>query len=237
MNRTAANMTESNTISSAYSRHQNKNIFKRKRINKFLKLIILLSFIIIALILYSIMSNISGSRMDSYYERQLGTAEKILDNAKTPRAKALGYANIGYIYLKGEQAGKAIVNFKRALGYYPKSPVVKYWLGVAYREDGNSKDAIKLLNESLSGTPKKKKFIAYYKLGEIYQNQKKYDLALQNYKKSVSDNGTMWNSRAKLAEILEIKGKKKEALIQYKVAAKFNPENKKLKEAIKRLSK
>lgn len=233
----AANLTESKTISNVYSRRQNKNIFKRKKINKFLKLTILFSFAIFALILYSLISNLSGNKMDSYYERQLEAAEKILDKAETPKAKALGYANIGYIYLKGEQTGKAIVNFKRALGYYPKSPVVKYWLGVAYWEDGNSKDAIKLLNESLSGTPKKKKFIAYYKLGEIYQNQKKYDLALQNYKKSASDNGTMWNSRAKLAEILEIKGKKKEALVQYKVAAKFNPENKKLKEAIKRLSK
>lgn len=181
---------------------------------------------------------IKPKSLGTYYENQLKNAEQILSTAQSKGNKegeALAYANIGFIYFKGGDYNKAIINLNRALKIKPKDHVVLYWIGMSYFEKDDLKEAEKHLLRAAENATRLKKGLPLYDLGRLYEKQNKYDKAIEAYEKSINDNTKMWNPHANLAKLYEKKGNNALALKEYENAYQYNSEDKALKKAIDRL--
>lgn len=170
----------------------------------------------------------------TYFDFQLRIWQQVVE--KDPK-NALGHANLGFVYLQMKKYDQAIDAFKTALKYDPKNVTALYNLGITNYELGKKKLAIENLKAAAEAAPAGNKFLAYYKLGEIYQEQKKYPQAIEVYQKSIQDDPTMWNSHFKLGQLYEKTKQKDLALEEFKKASVFNPNSTEIKKAIERLSK
>ena len=143
--------------------------------------------------------------------------------------------NVGFVYLEDDQEKRAEEYFIKALKNDPKYVPALYNLGVYYKKNDNIKKAVDNLTSAAKYAEDGNKYLAFFTLGEIYQDQKKFDKAIESYLKSIEDDDQIWNSHHKLGEIYESQGEMVKALEQYKEAVKFNPENTELSDAIERL--
>ena len=143
--------------------------------------------------------------------------------------------NVGFVYLEADQEKRAEEYFIKALKNDPKYVPALYNLGVYYKKSDKIKKATDNLKNAAKYAEDGNKYLAYFTLGEIYQDQEKLDEAIDYYLKSIEDEDQIWNSHHKLGGIYEAKGENGKALEHYKEAIKFNPENTELREAIERL--
>lgn len=207
----------------------------RKKQKKFKVLILLLSLMIVAILAAIAIS--PRNELDTFYKNKLVAAEVILEKAKAKgnkQGQSMAYINMGYIYYKGGDYSRAIVNFNRAIRVTPKSHVAYYWLGMSYLGEKNYDEARVNLEWAAENAPKKQKYLPLFDLGRTYEAINKPDEAMKAYQSSIKDSPQMWNPHANLAALYEKKGKHKQALLSYRRAYKYSNDVE-IKKAIDRL--
>jgi tetratricopeptide (TPR) repeat protein len=143
---------------------------------------------------------------DSYFRlSRFDEAVQALEKAHSMKSDNSAIADtLGKIYRKqgtdalaGKQYDLAIRTLSKAKEYSPKDGYVYYNLAEAYLFQKNYPEAEKALGQALSLVPKDSIVDVYGRLGLAYENQKKWDLALDTYKKAdgVSPN-TKWVKEA-----------------------------------------
>lgn len=218
------------------SRKKSKKDKDLRRTYKRLRLAAIILAVIVVAAVAMFIARMDSTGMDSYYENQLDAAERVISGTNNPKALSAAYAKIGYIYFKVKRFPQADINFKKALSYTPKSAVVLYWLGRTSDSSGSANEAIKYYTKAGENARKSGKYLPYYELGTIYQRQKKYDKAIEFYKKSVADHNQIWNTYLKLGQVYEKTNQKNLAIENYKLALKFYPDSKEANAGVKRLT-
>ncbi len=120
-------------------------------------------------------------------------------------------------------------------------PVYALEVGIAMKELGLFEEAIVNLNKALAGDNKIKKE-AYYYLGQIFSEIKKYDMAIENLLnalniKNVEDEEKERAIYYELGKAYEAKSNFREAIKYYKILYEKDPTYKELKEKIIQLAK
>lgn len=223
---------ESQTLAPAQHR-----IEKKGRLERRLRLAAIFLFILIIVSGTFLLVKFFQSRNApprTYFQYQLQIWQAMLE--KNPKDPAVN-TNIGYIYLKMGENRRALDYLEKALSLNPKFVPALYNLGIYYKKQGQSGKAVKLLESAAENAEQGNKYLAYFTLGEIHQDGKKYDKALDYYTKSLDDNATIWNTYRRLGEIYEFKKDKKQAYENYKRASMFNPDDLTLKAKVEELSK
>ena len=169
----------------------------------------------------------------NYYDFQLRLWKDTL--AKNPKSPDV-HTTIGYLYLKKGDTRRGLGYLKSALKLDAKFTPALYNLGVHYKDVKDYDRALDYLGKAAQYS-KEDRYLAYYTLGEVYEELGKTDKALKSYETSAGENGTMWNTAYKLGQIYEKKGNFTKSLEYYERAALFNPNNDRLNEAIARLKK
>ena len=191
---------------------------------------------IISLFVYNYIQARTG-RPKSTYEFQLNTLKAFQDAVNKNPKDAVAHTNLGYAYAQMGKNGRAIGEFKKAVKYDSKNADAHLLLGRLYIKISQEDNAIPHLKEAAKQAPEKGKALAYFTLGEIYEEKKDLERAFDYYTKSSEDEPLMWNAHFKLGQFYERDDKKEQALAEYKEAEKYNPNNSEIKQAIERVSK
>jgi len=105
--------------------------------------------------------------------------------------------------------------------------------GYAYQTSGDLKSAAKMWLRSIDITPT---YSAEYSLGLYYRDTKQYDDALKHWEAALKIKPDDGQVRAWVGSLYEKSGDTKKALARYREAAAYLPNDKSIKDAIKRLS-
>ena len=215
-------------------------IKKALRTERFLKIGVALMGVatvgVISLFVYNYISARTGEPK-SYYEFQLDTLEFWQDVVKKNPKDSTSHTNLGFAYARMGRNGRAIAEYKTAIKLDSKNADAYLHLSRLYVKIGQKDNAISHLTKAAKYAPQRARALAYFTLGEIYEEKNDLDRAFDYYMKSAKDEPLMWNAHFKLGQFYERDGDKESALAEYKEAEKFNPENQKIKESIERLSK
>lgn len=169
----------------------------------------------------------------SYNDLQLRTWQaRVSKNPKDPEA----HVNLGAVYFKMDNMNRALQEINLALSLDKKNADAYFYRGRVYKERGEDKKALADLRKSVKYSQKEARLSPLFELAGLYTKQKKYDSAIKAYEALIAENPIFWNAHYQLAKILEKTGDKTRALAEYQEAAKFNPKNKDLQKAIKRLT-
>lgn len=145
-------------------------------------------------------------------------------------------ANLGATYLDMGDYDAAIKELKLALDQEPASFTYMFRLGFAYRGAEQLDEAIGAFLGSAELTPKTEKYPALFEAANTYMMKGDIAAAKDYAQQSIADNDMIWNSHYLLGQILEQEGDKAGAKEQYEAAAKFNPTDAALQEALQRVS-
>lgn len=148
----------------------------------------------------------------------------------------LARANLGAIYLDMGDTDQAIKELTISLDQEPESFTYMSKLGDAYMKDGNYDAAIGLFLRSADLLPTGEKYSGYYKAAEASLAKGDNSAAKDFAEKSVADSDLIWNSHMLLGGIYEQEGDLTRARDEYQKAAKFNPYDKELQDAITRVT-
>ena len=159
---------------------------------------------------------------ESFDKKDYKSAEKYLSKVlKTNKGYADVFNMLGVIYQERGDYDDAIGCFKKALKVNPNYTEARLNLVVLYNDLGNYKEAKKLY-ENFSKKPKKisqgvepvlrgKLSNLHSDIGDIYRSIGLYDLAVDEYKKSLSLNADYHDIRTKLGRTLRDSGRLKES--------------------------
>ena len=210
---------------------------KEDRLNLWLRLILIILALVVflaAAIFFYKYAQLRNQPPRTYYDLQLRIWQSAVQKHPT---SAENHTNLGYIYYKMGNYRRALGEFNTALRYNSKAANAYYYRGLLYEKRGQYSKAIADFKLTAKYIGEGNKFLSLYELGKIYQDKKKYKTAAKYYNQAVKDKPMMWNTFARLGEVYEKLGEDSKALENYKKAARFNPNNSKLKKAISRLSK
>jgi len=169
----------------------------------------------------------------SYNDLQLRTWQtQVSKNSKSPEA----HVNLGAVYYKMGNLNRALKEFNIVLSLDKKNADGYLYRGRVYKTRGQDKKAIADFRKSVKYSVKETRLFPLFELADLYKEQKKYDSAIKTYEALIAENPIFWNAHYQLAKLLEKTGDKTRALAEYQAAAQFNPKNKKLQKAIKRLT-
>ncbi len=174
-----------------------------------------------------------GEPVDPTYERSLEIWKQAV--ADDPD-NSLARANLGATYMDMGRYDDAIRELEKALEMVPDSYTYTLQLGYAYAAKGDYQSALDMFTRSAENTPAGEKYIAYYEAADAAYNLGDTEAAVELVQKSIEDNDTIWNSHLLLGRIYEESGDNEKALAEYQAAARFNPADEELQEAIARLS-
>ena len=92
----------------------------------------------------------------------------------------------GLVWYYGEKYAKAIENYQKALEINKENAIYHENIALAYKEMGQNENAIQELEYAQELKPT---FISsiYHKLGTIYDEENKYDKAVDNYRKAIEN--------------------------------------------------
>lgn len=155
---------------------------------------------------------------------------------KDDPGNSLVRANLGATYLDMGDYAAAIKELKLALDQEPESFTYMFRLGFAYRGNEQYDEAIGMFLGSAERTPKTEKYPALFEAANTYMIKDDIGAAKDYVQQSIADNDMIWNSHFLLGQILEQEGDKAGAREQYEAAAKFNPTDATLQEALQRVS-
>jgi tetratricopeptide (TPR) repeat protein len=176
---------------------------------------------------------IKGEPVDPTLERSLETWKQAV--ADDP-ADALARANLGATYLDMGRLDDAIRELKAAVDIAPDSFAYTYKLGFAYRQNGDYDLALSMFTHSADVTPEGEKYTALYEAAATARMAGDNEAAKEYARQSIADNDTIWNSHVMLGELYEEEGNLEEAKKEYEAAARFNPYNEELQQALDRVS-
>lgn len=184
-----------------------------------------------AFMLFAYMSQ-RGAPPKTYFDYQLRIhRETLRRKPKDPGA----WTNVGYLYLKMGDDSRALTHFDKALALDKNFVGALYNKGMYFEKKGRDEEARPLLERAGKYAAPGNKYIAFFSLGEMDYNEKKYDSAIKYLDKASVDNATIWNVFELRGRIYEIKKEPKKALADYERGAMFNPTDTALQKKIKRL--
>lgn len=144
---------------------------------------------------------------------------------------------IGVLYSEKENWGNSKIYLKKALSINPHNTKAKDLLGtvveqtniklvdnaIAFYDKGNYAEALKIINQVLTESPKNA-YALYYR-GLIYDVEKKYALALLDYKKAIQSSSELTIIYYLMALDYDNLAQYKNALINYKKYVSLTAEN------------
>ncbi|HEX21782.1 MAG TPA: tetratricopeptide repeat protein [Actinobacteria bacterium] len=231
------NLSETNNIKeSRFERRERELLKQEARLNFWVRiagmLVILTIFGSVGYGLYYY-AQLHNQPPRSYNDLQLRTWQtQVSKNPKNPEA----HVNMGAVYYRIGNLDRALREFNITLSLDKKNADAYLYRGRIYKKRGEVKKAIADFRSSIKYSRKETRLFPLFELGDLYEKQKKYKLAIKTYESLITENPIFWNAHYQLAINLEKTGDKKRALSEYQEAAKFNPKNRKLQKAIKRLS-
>jgi rhomboid protease GluP len=152
------------------------------------------------------------ARIDEQALRIADSQTKVSQHADDADA----HANLASAYLAGSEFNQAAIEYRRALEVKPGDPELQYGLAQTYFFLGRRKDAIPLLQESLSHGPATSD--KYALLAQALASEHKLDEAEEMARKAVALDSKSRNSHQTLAGILLLLGKREEAERERKLA-------------------
>lgn len=130
---------------------------------------------------------------------------------------------IGTCYLDLERYGEAVQHYKKNLGIFPDSSMLKNNLAVAYRLNGQHEEAIVTYKDLLEGQPKDDG--AWFFLGWSYMAIKRNEQAEDAFLRSSAITSDWAGTWFNLGIVCERQGKNADALMHYSRALKINPKD------------
>lgn len=164
------------------------------------------------------------------------TLEQWKQAVKDDPGNSLVRANLGATYLDMGEYEAAIKELRLALDQEPDSFTYMFRLGFAYRGNEQLDEAIGMFLASADRTTKTEKYPALFEAANTYMMKGDMAAAKDYVQQSIADNDMIWNSHFLLGQILEQEGDNAGAKEQYEAAAKFNPNDATLQEALQRVS-
>ena len=164
-------------------------------------------------------------------EKKLDIAkQKVATNPKDPQA----HVDYGWALLQNNKFNDAVTEYKNALNLDKNFFPAYFNLGLAYMQVEKYDLSVEAFKKALSIQPKSPQ--AKLNLGIVYNEMGKYDAALKELKAAYEMNRGSSDVIYEIGRTYEKLGKKDEALYQYQSALSFNPSDKRVQEAIQRLT-
>ncbi|HDZ59713.1 MAG TPA: tetratricopeptide repeat protein [Actinobacteria bacterium] len=176
---------------------------------------------------------IKGEPVDPTLQRSLETWKQAVNDDP---GDALARANLGATYLDMGRTQDAVRELEAALEIAPDSFAYTYKLGFAYRDNGDYDEAIDMFVRSAELTPEGEKYTALYEAAATARMKGDMEAAKDYAGRSIDDNDMIWNSHLLLGQLYEEEGDLEGARKEYQAAARFNPNNEELQQAIARVS-
>lgn len=137
------------------------------------------------------------------------------------------------LYEKGERQ-EAIEKLSRALQLEPRAARARYYLGVAYIDEGRYDDAINVLKDILTRDINNP--LVFTQIARAYEGKKDYKTALQNLDYIIEFiDPSLTEVHYERGVVLEKMGKRTEAIAAYRKSASLDPEYKPAADALRRL--
>ncbi len=149
-----------------------------------------------------------------------------------PNDAAAHYA-LGVVYRQMGKFEEAENELKKAIELSPSSLNYRYELGVLYLNQKKKNEAAKIFRYIVEKNPDDA--MSWFQLGLIEKENKNYEEAEVAFKNVLRISETYGNVHRELGEVYEKLGEKNKAIEEYRQALKYLPEDKKSKEALKRL--
>ena len=164
-------------------------------------------------------------------EKKLDIAsQKVKTNPKDPQ----NHVDLGWAYLQNQRFNEAVTEYKNALNLDKNFFPAYFNLGLAYMQVKKYDLSIEAFKKALSIQPKSAQ--VKLNLGIVYNETGKYDAALKELKDAYELNRGSTDVIYEIGRTYEKLGKKDEALYQYQSALSFTPGDKRVQEAIQRLT-
>jgi len=153
-------------------------------------------------------------RRGEYNEAKKFLSEMILKNIPIPD----GYVELGRVYKKQKQYGKAIAMFMKSLEIEPTVTALME-LARCYNDMGMDEGVMKIYKMVLKADKVKKNGRVYLEIGEYFRQHNMLKMAEEAYKKGIKNDRFDYYLYAALSDIYRAEGKLKEAE-RYKHKAK-----------------
>ena len=130
---------------------------------------------------------------------------------------------MGEKFLSANDVAQALKFLTQAETREPNNPMVQYYLGLAYDQRGAQPEALAHYQKAVTIKPDYSE--ASNALGALYARQSKYDLALDCFRKALSNPlySTPYYAQFNIGRIYEMKGDMDLALQQYRDAVRLFP--------------
>lgn len=203
------------------------------------RMILAIQIIVVAALLFLI-SNIifrgSSNTPRTSLERKYYDA---LDAVKLDPTNPKARLKLAMVYMESGSYNQAIKELNYAVQLDPKDPEIYYGIGIASHKIRNLDKATKALNRAvnLKGTFGEVYREAYYELGEIYYEKKKYEESIKAFEKARLQGSEYPYVLIALAKAYEKAGYIDKAITEYKDAVRYNPKDRKTSLEIERLEK
>jgi len=156
------------------------------------------------------------------YPAALKHLQKVLEvNPSDPQV----HYDLSIVYRAKGIYDKALAHLKEAIRLKPDYPEAFNAFGSLYIDMKEYDKAIKWLEKAATDIYYKTPHYAYFNLGRAYEEQKKFDLAITNYKRAVEIAPRFSRAYFRLGAIAEMQGKLKEARLHYEKALLYNTQN------------
>jgi len=160
-------------------------------------------------------------------------AERWQATIKARPNDAAAHFALGVVYRQMGKTAEAEEELKKAIDLNPTALNYRYELGVLYLNQKKKDKAAEVFRYIVEKNPDDA--LSWFQLGLIEKERKNYEEAEVAFKNVLRISETYGNVHRELGEIYEKLGEKNKAIEEYRQALKFLPDDKKSKEALKRL--
>jgi Tfp pilus assembly protein PilF len=148
----------------------------------------------------------------------------------------LARANLGVTYMDKGDTEAGIRELKAAVDLAPSGYTYMTQLGLAYVKAGDATSALEMFKRAIELYPKGEKYSVSFQIANVYWEQGDLAAAKDYIQQSLADNNGIWNAHYLLGQILEKEGDPVKARQEYQEAAKYNPTDAELQQALQRVS-
>lgn len=148
----------------------------------------------------------------------------------------VAWTALGLAYLEADRPAEARRAFEAALGLNERNWVAAYQLGLLVREEEPDR-AARLLADAAKRAPRMSKAGPLVALGDLLMERERTAEARDAYRRAIADVPYLLDAHLGLARALEALGDLDGALRAYEQAARFDPGNPEIAEAVRRLER
>lgn len=167
---------------------------------------------------------------DKQYDNAVESLHKVLeinreDKASHTKVDFQASQILGIIYFNYKNnTDEAINYFKKASEINPTEGNNSYYLGLAYKKDGNAEEALKSYIKALENGADDAAEVNY-RIGQIYYEKKEYGKASAYFEKVAAKKPDLAEAREYLGDIYDRAGNADKAVENYIRVVKINPNN------------